>query len=277
MTSPAVARAAATIGLDEIAWGLHPGRWPMPAATDAEGRWFRAVALAGQGRYSLATSELDVAESESEAARALRSVMASTRASWLRQTGAHTRAARYDGEAISLVGIESSADSVRILEARCDALTGLAADALGIGRLSTSHVLLARCSALLDSSPDSLWRPRLRLDWVKAELAMAGGDGPSAVRHALDARERATDTVSLRHRVKTELIVAAAQCSVGNVQQSVATAYSVLDACSEHELMPLRWAAAMLLNGLGEVTRARPIVEDCVAVLRRRGAVFAGV
>jgi hypothetical protein len=116
-----------------------------------------------------------------------------------------------------------------------------------------------------------LWRQRLRLQWVRAELAMFSGDGTEAVRHANEARELVTEIDSLRHSIKTELIVSAAQCSVGNVDRGREGAYRVLDVCTQHGMVPLRWAAAMLLDGLGETETATPIVAECAEILRRRG------
>nr|WP_296777644.1 hypothetical protein [Rhodococcus sp. (in: high G+C Gram-positive bacteria)] len=270
--------------LGSIAFGSAPGQWPVPPAASngrcrSETHWLRAVALGGQGHYSLARAELDVAERGGAVTRERRSLMASTTASWLRQMGEHRRAAGFDGAAIALVGTGVTGESALVAEARCDALTGLGADALGIGSFGAAAAALNRCEALLGEDPHTsrLWRQRLRLQWVRAELAMFTGDGATALRHALAARELATDTVSLRHITKTELIVAAALSSVGRVDESRDDAYRVLDACSEHGLIPLKWAAAMLLNGLGEVTTAGPIVDECAALLSRRGGFLASV
>lgn len=264
-------------GFRAAAWGDDPGRWPLPAATDPLDKWRRAVALGGQGRYSAACAELDEAERTVAVTAGLRSLMASTRASWSRQMGAHVRAARYDGAAIALVGLDTTRVGPFISQARCDALTGLAADALGVGRFFAADALLTRCEDLMvrEGNCESLWRQRLRLRWVRAELAMVSGDGAGAVRHAFDARELATETDSLRHITKTELIVAAAVGSLGDIERSRHIAHSVLDACSEHGLVPLRWAAAMLTAGLGDAPASASIIAECVALLGRRGGELA--
>lgn len=274
-------------GLYDAAWGLGPGCWPLPRALEPIDRWHRAVALGGQGRYSAASAELDAADRAPRLSAPVRSLLASTRASWARQMGRHVAAARYDGAAIAFVGFatpplgretpDASDPDALVAQARCDALTGLAADALGIARFGTAETLLARCAEELarDGRAEQLWRQRLRLSWVRSELAMISGDGPSALRYAFDARELATETVSLRHAVKTELIVAAALCSVGDVDRSLDAVRGVLDACSEHGLVPLRWAAAMLWNGLGETETSPSIIAECVAVLARRGGLLA--
>ncbi|MGA9871001.1 MAG: hypothetical protein WBQ44_07655 [Rhodococcus sp. (in: high G+C Gram-positive bacteria)] len=261
--------------IEGVAWGEDPGRWPLGAAHDPLSSWHRGVALGGQGRYASALAELDRLERDADLSSALRSLAASTRASWARQAGAHGLAARYDGRAIASVGLNGPLASPMLTDARCDALTGLAADALGRGRFSAAAALLSRCEAVLGEAGNTERhrhrRQRLRLWWVRAELAMVSGDGAAAVRHATAALALSTDTISLRHRVKTELIAAAAYSSIGDVERSRTTAEQALGTCSERSLIPLRWAAAMLLNGLGDAATARPIIDECAAVLRRRG------
>lgn len=258
--------------LQSAAFGANPGLWPLPSAHDPTSTWLRAIALGGQGRYALGRAELDTLENARPAGHTVLSLAGSTRASWSRQIGDHRTAERFDGLAIALVGVTGGVECPLLVEARCDALTGLAADALGSGRFALSSAFLDRCGRTLAQYPSwDLWRPQLRLRWVMAELAMFSGDGPAAVRHALDARERATDIVSLRHRVKTDLIVAAAYSSVGDLDGARALAYSVLDACSELGLLPLRWASAMLAHGIGEGGAAEKVVAESAALLGRRG------
>ena len=62
----------------------------------------------------------------------------STRASFLRQLGWHARARGWDGRASALAGAD--------LEAHADALIGLAADALGVGRFAASAAALHRAA-----------------------------------------------------------------------------------------------------------------------------------
>ncbi|MCV7328522.1 hypothetical protein H7J81_00215, partial [Mycobacterium cookii] len=120
--------------LADAAFGAQPGRWPLPAAGTPRQLWLRAVAAAGQGRYAHARSDLAallrVAPSGVAAALAH-----SAHASFLRQLGWHDLARGRDGRALALSGGDA--------EAVGDALTGLAADALGVGRLATAATLLA--------------------------------------------------------------------------------------------------------------------------------------
>src|SRR5690349_22538234 len=70
----------------------------------------------------------------------------STQGSFLRQLGWHSLARGWDGRALALAAGDP--------EACADALIGLAADALGIGRFAAAATLLARTEPLL-ASPDS--------------------------------------------------------------------------------------------------------------------------
>ncbi|OZF06464.1 hypothetical protein [Rhodococcoides fascians] len=272
--------------LHRAAWGTEPGMWPLPAASTVRGRWNRAVALGGQGRYLAASAELDAAVMSGPVPPSLRSQMHSTRASWIRQMGAHGAAARVDGTAIAAVGLDErrspsgeTGDDPAVVRARADALVGLAADALGVGRFGTADALLARCEHMMarDGRKDVLWRQHLRLGWVRAELAMFSGRGPDAVRYALDARGRADEIDSLRHTVKTDLVLAAAYSSVGDLSRSGDGAQRVLDACEVHGLLPLRWAAAMLWSGVGGGAPARSVAQECEMELARRGGRFTAV
>ena len=73
-----------------------------------------------------------------------------------------------------------------------------------------------RYGAAVSCSPRSV-PPRLpvRLAWVSAELAMATGDGATAVGHAERAIELAAALGSVRHAVKSDVVLAAALCSAG--------------------------------------------------------------
>ncbi|MGA9614028.1 MAG: hypothetical protein WBS15_21340, partial [Mycobacterium sp.] len=112
--------------LAAAAFGDQPGRWPLPSAASPRQRWLRAVAAGGQGRYGSARSDLATLLRAASAGR-LASLAGSAQASFLRQLGWHELAGGWDGRALALAGDDP--------EAAGDALTGLAADALGVGRL----------------------------------------------------------------------------------------------------------------------------------------------
>lgn len=248
-----------TVVLSNAAFGPSPATWPLPCASTPEDAWFRAVALGGAGRYAAAHAELSGTVT-SRPGR-LASLALSTRASLVRQLGWHTHARGLDGRALTLAGTDA--------EARSDALVGLAADALGLGRFPLAHALLERAeplSALGDVRWP--WRLPLRLAWVHAELAMVSGDGERSLRYARTAEQLARDVPSVRHQVKTAMVLAAALSSVGNMNESAAVAARGLQAATLNELVPLRWALAAMLSGLPSSDGAGQPREDLVAVRR---------
>ncbi|WP_156399367.1 hypothetical protein [Rhodococcus sp. Leaf278] len=260
--------------LFDVAFGAEPGRFPVPAAVGPRESWYRSVALAGQGRYGAADVELRRHRPHS---LELQSLHASTRASWLRQLGRHERARRFDGKAVFLVGLVGPPRSTAAVEARSDALIGLAADALGTGRFGVAQTLLERSEEYrLGPNGHDLWRPALRAAWVSAELAMVRGDASTALRHAESARALANDADSLRHSIKTDLILAAALSCAGQAARAHDSAVQVASAAAMHGLLPLRWAATMLCEGTGIADAGMVTSVALAAAIDRRGGSSIG-
>ncbi|WP_036496769.1 hypothetical protein [Nocardia sp. BMG111209] len=281
----------------EAAFGARPGlaAAELPAAADAAESWLRAVALGGQGRYAAARAALaDVRRRTTDPV--LCSLATSTEASLWRQLGGHVRAAGLDGRALALVtggrtefaGDEFSAagnsggDLAHVGDltrdaAVCDALTGLAADALGRADPALATRLLERCQAPLErlAAGPGGWRPRLRRHWVAAETALSSPAGAAAaLRHAAAAVALAADVPSVRHRVKSRLLLAAATTVAGDRDRARTLTAGVTAESREHGLLPLRWACAMLRTGLGdpaEASAAAAEAADCVRALAERG------
>lgn len=250
--------------LRAAAFGAEPGRHPLPPAEDDATRWWRAAALGGQGRYANAAAELGALVVPTVAPW-LRSLAWSTRASHLRQLGGHDLARRLDGAALAVAaGVEGGAGAT----ARCDALVGLAADALGSGRVALARRLLVRAADQLGSAED---RCTVRWCWVSAETALCADDTDVAGAHAAAARRLADRGPSVRHQVKSLLVEAAAKGSTEGAEQAWAAAV-------EHGLLPLRWAATMLLLALqgnsagGQIGRENTVSHDLLA---RRGGVLS--
>lgn len=262
--------------LFDAAFGSTPGRNPLPVPSDLTGRWLRAVALGGQGRYAQARGALDDLQRMPGLDPALASLASSTRASLLRQLGGHAVASGYDGAALALIGT-SGPDDRWWHEARCDALTGLAADALGCGRLALGRRLLERCATHLAGvgDEDALWRQHVRLDWVTAEIALASGDFATATACTDRAVERSAGHPSVRHRIKSALLSAAAATGLPTLDRAIGTAEGVLADSGAHGLLPLRWAAAMLLDGVGSDPAVRAVRDECAAEIAVRGGKFA--
>jgi hypothetical protein len=252
--------------LTNAAFGDDPGHWPLPTANNPDELWLRAVVAGGQGRYASAYADLDLLRRADRVGR-LASLAHSTQASFLRQLGWHEKARGWDGRALAVAGADR--------EGQIDALTGLAADALGVGRFAASADALRRAQGLLDDGPARL---AVRLAWVSAELAMATGDGETAVGHAERAADLAAALGSARHRMKSDVVLAAALCSDGQPDRSRAVADAALDTTQRLGIIPLSWALASLITDIGSGTHsADQIIEirdDCADTVRRRGGLF---
>lgn len=250
--------------LADAAFGIDPARWPLPAAHTPEQHWHRAVAAGGQGRYACAQSELAMVGGTGPVA----SLAASTTASFLRQLGWHDRARGWDGWALGLAVDD---------EARADALIGLAADALGVGRVALSARLLDLARAAVDAA--GVPRLPIRLAWVSAELAMVTGRGADAVAHAERAVALAARGPSVRHAVKSDVVRAAAACCAGDVDGARASADRALRAAQQWDLVPLTWALACLLADVGSAEHAPDhviAIRDAAATcVRHRGGVWS--
>jgi hypothetical protein len=251
--------------LANAAFGDEPGRWPLPAAATPRARWLRAVAAGGQGRYAVALA--DLAQLSREADGPLLSLAYSTRASFLRQLGRHTEARSWDGRAVASAGTDA--------EARGDALIGLGADALGVGRFAASATALERVADLAAASP----RLRVRYAWVSAELAMARGLGATAVRYAEHAVGYAEAFRSTRHTVKSSVVLAAAHCSAGDLKSARDVAEAALGQTHRFGMIPVRWALACLLTDIGSACyttqEMAAIRDDCAVTVRQRGGVWS--
>jgi hypothetical protein len=258
--------------LADAAFGDNPGCWPLPAANTPAQLWRRAVAAAGLGHYSSARADL-AALRRRHPAGALASLSLSTEASSLRQLGGHRLAAGWDGRALAVA--QSAGDDPLALQACVDAVVGLAADALGVGRLAASARLLERAEEMMRGAEEP--RLAIRLAWVSAELAMAGGRGDDAVTHArrgVNFAEQALPALR-RHRVKSDVVLAAALCCAGSIDESRGVADAALIATEAYGLLPLRWALACLLADINSATltsqQVSAIRDDCAAVITRRG------
>lgn len=258
---------AATVGMDGVAFGSDPGRWPLSAAVTAHELWLRAVAAGAQGRYASALSDLDRLQRRATPGP-LGSLALSTRASFLRQLGWHDRARALDGQAVALA--DGAATPV------ADALIGLAADALGVGRFAASARALQRAADVVADSAAA--RLPVRLAWVSAELAMVSGDGVSAVADAERAVQLAATLASVRHAVKSRVILAAALCSRGDIDPARREADEALRQTESLGLVPLRWAVASLLANIGSKEHSEAelaaLRDDSAETVTRRGGVW---
>jgi hypothetical protein len=193
--------------------------------------WLLGVCLSATGHYGQALAGLTTAASDPDVPAELRSLPASAVGAIQRQLGRHAEGRDWDQSAL-----ESGAGDP---EAECEALLGLASDAVGLGESDRVSDLVNRVELLLAERP-LWWRHHIRLDWVRAEVALLSGDpsqARAAAERALDAAEAAS---APRHVAKSLLFAGVAATSHG--QQGAA--------------VDLLARAAVLAEGLG----ARPLV-----------------
>lgn len=258
--------------LADAAFGTNPGLWPLPPAHSATGLWLRAVAAGGQGHYAVARADLAELRRGDPPVQ-LAALALSTWASFHRQLGWHWVAHRWDGEALRVAGPGLGADPESVV----DSLLGLAADALGVGRLAVSAALFERAGEVLRRAGNQPPRLAIRLAWVGAELAMAAGNGAAALGHARRGVELAAQASPAlqRHRVKSDVVLAAALCSAGDVRGSRFLADAALTDTQTFGLVPLRWALACLLTDIGSAahtaTEIAEIRTRCTGVVTRNG------
>lgn len=257
--------------------------------------WWTAVAWAGTGHYARSRAALERGARLACTDPAGRALLASTAGSIQRQLGRHDRGAADDGRALAALGPARPGESITVVGARADALTGLAADLLGRADTAGAERLLAGVDALLadadaagtgaaecaaagDIGPvvdgDGLWRARLRRHWVGAETAMVAGRAGDARAHAAAARVLAEAGPSPRHRLKTALIGGAAAAASGDIAEASDAARSVSDAAREHGLWPLRWAATLLLQAVAPDPQVETERIACERRLARIGGRF---
>ncbi len=258
--------------LRAAAFGSDP--LPDPAVTRGAGtpraRLLAAVVLGAQGRYATAAALLDALRRQADPVEA--SLAASTLAAHRRQLGGHREARALDGEALAkAIGQETEPDpdGLDAAGARADALLGLAADNLALGRLQAARRLAARAE-----EEDAGWRGRVRGGWVGAEIELAAGQGAAAVPHAERAFETARARGARRHSVKSGIVLAVALRAAGAPDHRkisddlVGKAMATAEKC---ELLSLLWPAALVMADLrpghAEEYRFR-VAEVLHAVLR---------
>lgn len=237
------------------------------------GRWHRAVGDGATGRYAAAFTGARSLRHCSDTA--VRSLAWSLEASLLRQLGRHASASVADGRALTTIGLGPH-HSPRSVDAVTDALVGLAADSIGPMRLERAAVLLERARAARrpgSGGADGFDRSAIRINWVAAEIAMAGGDGSAAVLFATAAVEQAAATSSARHRLKSDLVLAAAHLVSGHAARARTLSVDVLDECENHGFLPLAWAAAAVADAVG-VTDAADRRGRAEVAIRQRGGIF---
>ncbi len=230
--------------------GVAPLRRAVELATEggltaeaAAAGWLLGVCLASAGRYGGALEVLDplVAGDRSAESRMLSALASATVASVHRQLGRHPVAQGYDERALE--GSEGAG------EAGFDALLGLAADAVGLGDGSTATGRLAEATALADGRVD-WWRQRVRLGWVRAEVALLEERAEDAVQAASEAVDLAEHSGAPRHVAKGLLFLGVAQLEAGRPAEAGGVLRRAGLLAESLGTLPLQWPVRAVLGAL---------------------------
>jgi hypothetical protein len=147
-----------------------------------------------------------------------------------------------------------------------DALLGLAADAIGLGRPAEAERLRSAAVAHTGAVP---WRTTVRIDWVATEVAMATGRATDAVASAERALAAAEAAGGARHTVKSTMMLGAV-LTVGGTPDGRRRARGLLTEALALSLtwgmFSLTWPCALLLAELvpDEGDRYRKIASDAL-------------
>jgi tetratricopeptide (TPR) repeat protein len=226
--------------------------------------WLLGVCLGAAGRYGAATTVLEplsVAAPGPAERRLFSSLSAATLASISRQLGRHADGRRIDQHALELAGDAA--------EARFDAELGLAADAVGLGELAAAEAALAGATELTAGRGD-WWRQRVRLDWVRAEVALLRGVPADAVAWSARAVSLAEASGAPRHVAKGLLFCGVAQVQDGDLDEAVQTLRRAATLAESLGALPLVWPARAVLGAL--VAEQHP-AESAAALTSARSVV----
>ncbi len=208
--------------------------------------WLMGVSLGACGRYGTAITTLTPVLEAGEAAasgspRLFGALAGASLGSIRRQLGRHTEARELDQRGLALT--EGTG------EAAFACLLGLAADAVGLGEVAVAHENADQAEALLPDRPTEWWRQRVRLDWVRAEIALLEEDPETAVDAAEAAVERAERSRAPRHVAKSLLFQGVAQIQNGDLEGAAALRRAATLAEGLGAL-PLVWPSRALLGAL---------------------------
>ncbi|SFQ25025.1 hypothetical protein SAMN05421810_105349 [Amycolatopsis arida] len=267
-------------GLRAAAFGAGPPPGRRDLAAAAEGaprrRWLAAVLLGAQGCYAAAATLLGGLARGRD--RTLAALALATLAAHRRQLGGHAAARPLDGAALALVGARpadpADQDGLDPAGARADALLGLAADNLALGRTTAARRLLAAATAR-----SAGWRAEVRAGWVGAEVELADGRPEAAVGPAERAAELAAHRNAVRHGIKSHLVLGAALAATGDPaarERAVGLVEAALDHAARWELRSLTWPAGLLaadLDGRRAAAHQALVTDELHAVLLRSDGV----
>lgn len=212
--------------------------------------WLQAVCLAATGSFESALQGLTVMLGQQAADPRTRLVI-----SWASSVAAsvHRQLGRTDdAEELDSFGL-AAADPLGVpgLEGALDCVIGLTSDAVGRGDLELANERLRDAEARVDAAGESArWRPRCRLDWARAEIALAVGDAAVAGTAAAGALALAVANAAPRHQAKSQLFAGLAALSAGDLPSATAALGACVEQASALGCLPLIWRPAGLLSAL---------------------------
>lgn len=246
--------SASEAALRRAAFGAGPviSDRALATAMTPRSEWLAAVVLGARGRYAAAAALLCPLIRGRDPL--LAALAGAAFASHRRQLGGHAAALPLDGAALAWAGQATGGadeDGLDPAGAFADALLGLAADNLALGRFSAAQRMLDRARSL-----EAGWRAEVRACWVGAELALARGAAVHAVLPAKRAVRASRERGAIRHAVKSELVLAAALAATGvadDRDRAGVLATAALEEAQGWGLRSLTWPARLLAADLDPV------------------------
>jgi len=213
-------------------------------------RWLRGVALGACGRYGEALEGLEPITADAPEYSMARSL----RGSLLRQIGCHDLALIADREAMASAATPGAA---------IEAMTGLAADAVGLEDVPAATQSLSQARDLLDrvaSDPHTVavwWRHHVRLAWVECEVALLESRYSDAVAHATLALDAAEGATAPRHVAKSLLFLAVSEIQLGQPESAIPRLRRCLMLSTSMGFLAVAWPAHAVLAALLKATDPR--------------------
>jgi tetratricopeptide (TPR) repeat protein len=208
--------------------------------------WLLGVNLSAAGRFGSALQVLEPlatvdGDQVGPERRLFGALAASSVASVHRQLGRHSVARAYDEQALTLSGGEG--------EAGFDARLGLASDAVGLDDADSAETELDGAATMAADRSD-WWRQRVRVSWVRAEVALLRSDHASAHEHATAAVAGAEAAQAPRHVAKSLLFLGVAQVHAGELAEAASTLRRAATLAESLGTLPLLWPSRAMLGAL---------------------------
>ena len=230
---------APSLGRDALSGRLERA---LTALEDRDGpsiQWRRAWLLTAAGRYGDA---LEACELAKQGAPIVQAAELMAEAMLYRQVSLHARAEVADDLALETL----RASRVRSPSVRAAIRVGQVADAVGLG--ADDAVLARRVKVAAGAvTTAGSWRQKVRLTWVRGEVAMVRGAYRDADRAFGTGARIAHDQGARRHEAKSLIFLAAASAAREQQSEAVRLARRGLQLAARCGAAPLVWPAELIL------------------------------